>query len=91
MYPLFFVVPIIGVLILSILIGVAVRSHTKSSVAGKQSKGKRLIKERQAMLQLLLIVFSFLLGYAPFLSRLPNCPNHHIGYDELQQMINVAF
>ena len=59
-YSLFFFAPTIGILIVSILIGVAVMTRTPKM--GTQKKKKQIL----AVTQLVLIVMSFLIGYIPF-------------------------
>jgi len=53
---------------MSALIAVSVRSHTRHSQS-IETMQKRLTKEKQAMLQLVLIVMSFLIGYLPFTGK----------------------
>nr|XP_026690745.1 blue-sensitive opsin-like [Ciona intestinalis] len=62
-YSIFLYAPSVGVVFLSILIGITVKSRPSMS---SQEDGKRKQKEKQAVLQLVLIVVSFLIGYVPF-------------------------
>jgi len=53
---------------MSALIAASVRSHIRHSQS-TETRPKRLAKEKQAMLQLVLIVMSFLIGYVPFTGK----------------------
>jgi len=53
---------------MSALIAVSVRSHLRRSQS-TETMQKRLTKEKQAVLQLVLIVVSFLIGYVPFTGK----------------------
>ena len=57
--------PTVGVVILSILIAAAVSRRPAISIT-QQGAAVRRRKEKQALRQLALIVFSFLLGYIPY-------------------------
>lgn len=73
-YSMFLYAPIVIVVCMSALIAVTVlnRSHSPvaSSNASRREKDRR--KERQAFLQLALIVCSFLFGYIPFTGNMLN-------------------
>ncbi|XP_078481740.1 neuromedin U receptor homolog nmur-2-like isoform X1 [Ciona intestinalis] len=64
-YPLFLYIPTIGVVITCILIAVTLKRRSGRANLNKKEE-RRLRKERQAVLQLILIIVSFLLGYIPF-------------------------
>ena len=66
-YPLFLFVPTIGIAIICCSIIWLVRKRSKDNVASK--KEKQHTKERQAVVQLTLIILSFLLGYLPFIGN----------------------
>nr|XP_039267226.1 growth hormone secretagogue receptor type 1-like [Styela clava] len=68
-YTMFLLVPMAGVIIISILIAKAVHSHSVSSVVtNDHAMKRRLRKEKQAVLQLVLIVASFMFGYIPYVT-----------------------
>jgi len=66
--PIFLYTPTIGVILMSSLIAVSVRSHIRHSQSTEIMQ-KKLTKEKQAMLQLFLIAMSFLIGYLPFTGK----------------------
>ncbi|XP_039268414.2 growth hormone secretagogue receptor type 1-like [Styela clava] len=68
-YSIFLLLPMLVVIVVSVLIGKSVHNHTKASViTNDEASKKRIQKEKQAVLQLILIVVSFLFGYVPFVT-----------------------
>lgn len=66
-FSLFLFIPLMLIVIISILTCLQVYATTHSSVAKRDERQKR--KEKQAILQLTLIVISFLFAYIPFVSK----------------------
>jgi len=64
-YPLFLYAPTIGVILMCVLIAGSVRSNMHPDHS-TQNTQKWQTKAKQAVLQLFLIVVSFLIGYVPF-------------------------
>jgi len=70
-FPIFFYIPTIGVVTICGVLITLVRIRSKKIPASrKQEKEQR--KEKQAVLQLSLIICGFLIGYIPFTSILSN-------------------
>ena len=64
-YPIFLYVPTIGIAIICCLIIVLVKKRTSNIPKSKRDE-KVQSKEKQAVLQLFLIIGAFLIGYIPF-------------------------
>ena len=75
-FPIFICLPLFGVIILSLWITLIVTSHVKTSkrkfsspdttpTSKVKSSNKKYKKQKQAILQLLLIAFCFIIGYIP--------------------------
>lgn len=81
-YPLFLYAPCVGILLMSIAITSVLLSkrlektkkRTVSVVSGAWKQDREAKKERQAILQLILIVGSFMIGYIPFTSTRISMP-----------------
>ena len=63
-YPIFFYMPLVAIAVVSVLIGVVICSR---KFGGRSNESKN-DKEKQAIIQLALIVSSYMLGYLPFTS-----------------------
>ena len=64
-FPLFLYVPTFGVVIVCIYIIAVVKMRARNSPQSTKQERQRT-KEKQAVLQLVLIIVAFLIGYIPF-------------------------
>jgi len=68
-YPIFLILPAIGVLIFCVLVALIVKSRTRQMKRLTNQQQKRLTKEKQAVVQLVLIIVSFFIGYIPYIGK----------------------
>jgi len=68
-YPIFLYVPTIGITVICCFMIVMVRKRSKK-IAETQKEKKQKRKGKKAVIQLVLIIIAFLIGYIPFTGRL---------------------
>jgi len=68
-YPIFILLPAVGVLVFCLLVAFTVKYRSRTIKLPTSQQQARLKKEKQAVVQLLLIIASFLIGYIPFIGK----------------------